>query len=73
MKRHRDIARAVKEYDRRREATGKEPFYASDLQQIADMIKDDPPADRFYNAVLYAMKAGYIVGLRSGKRKTGAA
>lgn len=66
----RSIAKAITDYDRQLDATGRDPFYYSDLQQLFDITTDggtrplDPAA-----LAINAMKAAYIVGLRAGKRQ----
>jgi len=65
----RDIKKPIEEY--RRKFTGRGKFTLSDTEQIALLAKETTkPGDHvLFNAILYALEAGYIIGFRAGQRK----
>ena len=64
---YRDLRKYIAEYDgfRKRNKYGnKHAFYNSDLDQIIDLGKGDA------GIALNALKAGFVIGYRAGKRET---
>ena len=65
----RSMEKAIADYKAvfGKSSTGAGAIYCSDVQQIFDMTKDSG-RDAFYDAITWALQAGYMMGYRKAKR-----
>ena len=62
------IATAVKEYKEKFYGKAEGSFYSSDVLEVQELAKQGNPDDLLFDAIAAALEAGYIIGLRKGKR-----
>ena len=62
--------KAVKEYEKKFESvSGRNgAFYGSDMQTIRESVRDLCGSDREFELIYNALRAGFMVGYRKGKR-----
>lgn len=72
----RDLQKAVQDYRTKYYGAdnkhGKGVFYVSDLQQIKEMAlarSGDSYPETLYDAIVYGLEAGFMVGFRAAKRE----
>ena len=64
----RSIEKAISDYDKRVERSGRDPLYYSDLEQVLNISKKLDRLDPARVAI-NAMKAGYEIGFRIAERE----
>ena len=69
----RDLEKSIEAYEKKfYNATGNGnagAFFASDLTQIKELSTDSGGVVRLYDAISYALEAGFMVGYRYGKKE----
>lgn len=67
----RDLEKSIEAYKKKfYNATGNAgAFYASDLEQIKELAIDSGGVVRLWDAIGYALEAGFMVGYRYGKKE----
>lgn len=76
----RDVNKAIADYEALDKSTGKYGLYTTDVLQVYERIRDTEAKlrkdgeiytaiDALYDAISDALKAGYVFGLRAGKRR----
>lgn len=64
----RDLRKSIEEYQKKFYNSNSGCFYASDIEQIAQLATDSGRVD-LYEAISSALQAGFMVGYRYGKKE----